>query len=298
MPPVDSRRLTSAVLKDSPSEMLSLNRKLSSVRDEVASRSPGNGLEVSSGDGVLPGVWLPLSPPSWDRSSIKPPDFPTTQGLAEAQEDGVSSSEATSPLSRLSTERASPTLKRSSSRRLPPLPARARLSSGSSRRPAPEWRLRSRLQALMVSAARCGWEPSLRRCFTRPLADEEAFAGPGPDLVEEAADQRGRDVELREEQRQAGVARLPQPQPLLILLVDAVAAQHALEQLRGRRRDGTFELEAPPSRIRVAGVGAAGLEEEQEELVPGRAGLEEAEQQLQQPAQLQADTAINTSTRV
>ena len=37
----------------------------------------------------------------------------------------------------------------------------------------------------------------------------------------------------------------------------------------------------------VAGVGGCGLEEEQEELVLGRTGLKQAEQQLQQTAQLQ-----------
>lgn len=37
----------------------------------------------------------------------------------------------------------------------------------------------------------------------------------------------------------------------------------------------------------VARVGGAGFEEEQEELVPGRAALKEAEQQLQQATQLQ-----------
>lgn len=37
----------------------------------------------------------------------------------------------------------------------------------------------------------------------------------------------------------------------------------------------------------IAGVGRSGLVEEQEELIPGRAALEEAEQQLQQPAKLQ-----------
>lgn len=44
------------------------------------------------------------------------------------------------------------------------------------------------------------------------------------DLVEEAANQSGSDVKFREEQRQTGVTRLPQPQTLLILLVDAVVA--------------------------------------------------------------------------
>lgn len=52
------------------------------------------------------------------------------------------------------------------------------------------------------------------------------------DLVEETADQCGSDVNFGEEQRHAGVTRLPQPQALLILLVDPVAAQHALKQLR------------------------------------------------------------------
>lgn len=56
------------------------------------------------------------------------------------------------------------------------------------------------------------------------------------DLVEEAAHQAGSDVKLREDQRQTRVARLPQAQPLLALLVNAVAAQHALEQLRGEER--------------------------------------------------------------
>lgn len=49
------------------------------------------------------------------------------------------------------------------------------------------------------------------------------------DLVEEAADKRGSDVQFREEQRQAGVARLSQSQTLLVFLVDAVATQHALK---------------------------------------------------------------------
>lgn len=159
--------------------MLSLNRKLSSVREEVASRSPeipGKGFEVSSGEGVLgmlPGVWLPLSPPSyacrWDKSSIKPPDFPTTQGLTwgcgsvEAEEDGVSNSEMTSPFSRLSTERVSLMLIRSSSTRSkrPALPARALLSNGSSRRLLPPLvRLSSRLQVLTVSELRSAKDPS------------------------------------------------------------------------------------------------------------------------------------------
>lgn len=62
------------------------------------------------------------------------------------------------------------------------------------------------------------------------------------DLVEEAADQGGSDVQLGEEQRQPGVARLPQPQALLVLLVDAVAAQHALKQLREEERtDGGMD---------------------------------------------------------
>lgn len=57
------------------------------------------------------------------------------------------------------------------------------------------------------------------------------------DLVEETADQGRSDVKLGEEQRQAGVTCLPQPQTLLILLIDAVAAQHALSQLgRGKER--------------------------------------------------------------
>ncbi len=57
------------------------------------------------------------------------------------------------------------------------------------------------------------------------------------DLVEETAGQGRGDVKFGEEQRQAGVTRLPQPQALLILLVDAVAAQHALKQLcRGEER--------------------------------------------------------------
>lgn len=37
----------------------------------------------------------------------------------------------------------------------------------------------------------------------------------------------------------------------------------------------------------VAGVGRPGLKEQEEELVPGWTGLKKAEQQLQQPAQLQ-----------
>lgn len=162
--------------------MLSLSRKLSSVKEEFASRSPelpGKGFELSSGDGVLgmlPGVWLPLSPAyacRWDRSNVKPPDFPTTHGLTwtwgsvEAEEDGVSSSEMTSPFSRLSTERVSPMLSRSSSNRSrrPALPARALLSRGSSRRlvPLPLGRIRSKLQVLTVSALRSGRDPSPRR---------------------------------------------------------------------------------------------------------------------------------------
>lgn len=62
------------------------------------------------------------------------------------------------------------------------------------------------------------------------------------DLVEEAADQGGSDVQLREQQRQASVARLPQSQALLVLLVDAVAAQHALKQLhKEERTDGGMD---------------------------------------------------------
>lgn len=57
------------------------------------------------------------------------------------------------------------------------------------------------------------------------------------DLVEETSDKGGSDVKFREQQRQAGVAHLPQPQTLLILLIDAVAAQHALKQLcKGEER--------------------------------------------------------------
>lgn len=134
------------------------------------------------------------------------------------------------------------------------------------------------------------------------------------DLVEEAADQRGSDVQLGEEQRQAGVACLSQSQALLVLLVDAVATQHALKKLRKtggkiKMRNGfsrvreqldVLRLEAHledefPETVRVlvveqqrvARVGGAGFEEEQEELVPGRAALQEAEQQLQQATQLQ-----------
>lgn len=43
----------------------------------------------------------------------------------------------------------------------------------------------------------------------------------------------------------------------------------------------------------VDGVGLPGLKEEQEELVPGWTGLKKAEQQLQQPTQLQHTTANN-----
>lgn len=52
------------------------------------------------------------------------------------------------------------------------------------------------------------------------------------DLIEEAADQNGSDVELGEDQRQTAVTRLPQAQTLLALLVNAVAAQHAFKQLQ------------------------------------------------------------------
>lgn len=52
------------------------------------------------------------------------------------------------------------------------------------------------------------------------------------DLIEETADQGRGDVKFREEQRQTRVTCLPQPQSLLILLIDAVAAQHALKQLQ------------------------------------------------------------------
>lgn len=51
------------------------------------------------------------------------------------------------------------------------------------------------------------------------------------DLVEEAADQGGSDVQLREEQRQASVSSLSQSQSLLVLFVDTVATQHALKHL-------------------------------------------------------------------
>lgn len=51
------------------------------------------------------------------------------------------------------------------------------------------------------------------------------------DLVEEATDEGGSDVKLGEEQRQTGVARLPQPHSLLVLFINAVAAEHAFEQL-------------------------------------------------------------------
>lgn len=61
-------------------------------------------------------------------------------------------------------------------------------------------------------------------------------------LVEETADQGWRDVKFREEQRQAAVPSLPQPQPLLILLVDSIAAQHALEQLHRGERGKTLLL--------------------------------------------------------
>lgn len=57
------------------------------------------------------------------------------------------------------------------------------------------------------------------------------------DLVEETADQGWSDVKFGEEQRQTGVTCLPQPQTLLILLIDTVAAQHALKQLhKGEKR--------------------------------------------------------------
>lgn len=67
-----------------------------------------------------------------------------------------------------------------------------------------------------------------------PLKNEEHTCV--EDLVEEASDEGGSDVKLREQQRQAGVACLPQPQTLLVLLVDSVAAQHALEQLWKERK--------------------------------------------------------------
>lgn len=56
------------------------------------------------------------------------------------------------------------------------------------------------------------------------------------DLVEQAADQGGSYVQLREEQRQAGVSRLSQSQALLVLLVDTVASQHALKKLRKMKK--------------------------------------------------------------
>lgn len=59
------------------------------------------------------------------------------------------------------------------------------------------------------------------------------------DLVEETACQVWSDVKFGEEQRQAGVTCVPQPQTLLIPLIDSVAAQHALKQLcRGEERKG------------------------------------------------------------
>ena len=51
-------------------------------------------------------------------------------------------------------------------------------------------------------------------------------------LGEQAAHQTGVEVGVGEQQRQARVARLAQPQPLLAALVHTVAAQHALKQLR------------------------------------------------------------------
>lgn len=73
-----------------------------------------------------------------------------------------------------------------------------------------------------------------------------------------------------------------------------------MKSSRVRAQPDAFKLEAHledelPESVRVlvveqqgvARVGGAGFEEEQEELVPGRAALQEAEQQLQQATQLQ-----------
>lgn len=73
-----------------------------------------------------------------------------------------------------------------------------------------------------------------------------------------------------------------------------------MKSSRVRVQPDAFRLEADlkdelPESVRVlvveqqgvARVGGAGFEEEQEELVPGRAALQEAEQQLQQATQLQ-----------
>lgn len=59
------------------------------------------------------------------------------------------------------------------------------------------------------------------------------------DLVKETADQGGSDVKFREEQRQTGVTRLPQPQSLLIFLIDPVATQHSLKQLQEAEENHT-----------------------------------------------------------
>lgn len=50
-------------------------------------------------------------------------------------------------------------------------------------------------------------------------------------LVEQALDEGGGDVEVREEQGETRVSHLPQLQPLLVLLIDTVAAQHAVKHL-------------------------------------------------------------------
>lgn len=52
------------------------------------------------------------------------------------------------------------------------------------------------------------------------------------DLVEEALDECGGDVKVREEECEARVAYFSQPQPLLTLLIHMVTPQHALKQLR------------------------------------------------------------------
>ncbi len=134
-----------SLLKDSPRDTLSLNRKLSSFREEA----PWKGFAFSRGDGVLgmlPGVWLPPSPwsnrCSWDRSKLKTPAFPP-QALGVGASPGVSERDISSPVSRLSMDLLSEALSRSSS--LPTLSPRGLRSRRGSRRFAPLLRLSSKL---------------------------------------------------------------------------------------------------------------------------------------------------------
>lgn len=128
------------------------------------------------------------------------------------------------------------------------------------------------------------------------------------DLVEKTSDQCWCDLKLREKERQTSVSCFPQPQTLLVLLIDTVTAQHALKKLRAQKScekpiyTRAFQVffryphleDKFSETIRVfavqqegvTGISSSMFKQQQEELIPGRTALEEAEQQLKRSTQL------------